>query len=501
MLTRRTFVAAAAAAPVAAQTRRQPNFIFILADDHAGYVLGCDGNKKAHTPNIDRLASEGTRFAANYCNAPVCTPSRQSFLTGQLPHAAGVTVLTTPLDPGKPTIAKQLKSAGYTTAVFGKMHFNRPAAPGLHGFDHMLTEGELTRAWQKAGGTELPSGTVTKTLPWRPFQTPASEWLNAGNLPYPRLEKDMRSAYLLRRATEYLTENKDRQFALWVSFQEPHSPFDFPVGNRKFTAADFEAPRVGPEDAWQIPRIFRDLSEEQKRGIIAAYYNSAEYLDRNVGGLLDQLKKLNLDENTVIVYMADHGYSLGQHGRFEKHCGYDPALRVPLVMRWPGHIRQGVVTEFTESVDVPPTILDLLGAPPLPVQHGHTLRPWLEGKRPGTVRDHIFSQYSENEEAFLRTKTHKLIYCSGRRKRTDGYLIDNPTPGAYTRLYNLQADPEEFTDVSAQTPKVVSHLKTLMIDRFRKTHPDAVNEPPRANPDDLLNFYVRPRDAPAEAGA
>ena len=124
-----------------AQRRPKPNFLFILADDHAGYALGCDGNPLARTPNLDRFASGAVRFAAHHCNSPVCTPSRQSFLTGQLPHAAGVTVLSTPLAPDKPTLAKQFQKAGYRTAVFGKMHFNRPAEPGLHGFDLVMTGG------------------------------------------------------------------------------------------------------------------------------------------------------------------------------------------------------------------------------------------------------------------------------------------------------------------------------------------------------------------------
>src|SRR6202011_3510475 len=122
--------AVAAAAPAG-----RPNFLFILANDHAGYVLGCDGNKLATTPNLDRLAPEGTRFAPHYCNSPVCTPSRQSFFTGQMPHMAGVTRLPTPLADTKPTLANQFRKAGYATAVFGKMHFNKPGVPGLHGFD------------------------------------------------------------------------------------------------------------------------------------------------------------------------------------------------------------------------------------------------------------------------------------------------------------------------------------------------------------------------------
>src|SRR6266436_2958731 len=124
MVTRRSMVAGLAAASVRGDSGRKPNLLYLIADDHAGYVLGADGNKLARTPNIDRLASQGTRFSRNHCNSPVCTPSRQSFFTGQMPSAAGVTVLATPLSEDKPTIAKQLRQSGYRTAAFGKMHFN-----------------------------------------------------------------------------------------------------------------------------------------------------------------------------------------------------------------------------------------------------------------------------------------------------------------------------------------------------------------------------------------
>src|SRR5947208_16776303 len=132
-MTRRDLLTSALASRVAYARDRKPNLLFLMADDHAGYVLGAAGNRRARTPNLDRLASEGTRFASHYCNSPVCTPSRQSILTGQLPHAAGVTVLSTPLDTSRPTIAKNLAAGGFSTAVIGKMHFNRPGQPGLHG--------------------------------------------------------------------------------------------------------------------------------------------------------------------------------------------------------------------------------------------------------------------------------------------------------------------------------------------------------------------------------
>lgn len=492
MLTRRNAAFALASVAVAQAPKRKPNFLFILADDHAGYALGADGDRNAQTPNLDALAAAGTRFASHYCNSPVCTPSRQSFLTGLLPHAAGVTRLATPLAETKSTLARQFKQAGYRTAVIGKMHFNRPGVPGLHGFDHAITESELDASWKAAiKPRSLPEDVRVKPA-WKPFKDPARIWLNAEKLPYPRYEDDMRAAHQLRLASEYLETNRDNPFALWVSFQEPHSPYDFPFEDRdRIDPTRFRVPRVGPEDAWQIPRIFRSLTDIEKRGIAAAYYTSVAYLDRNIGKLLSILRRLNLEEDTLVVYMADHGYCLGQHGRFEKHCGYEPALRVPLIMRWPGRVRANhVIRDFTESIDMPATVTDLLNLDPLPAQHGSSLRAYLEGKALTRPRNHVFSEYLENEEAFIRTARWKYIYCTGKRARTDGYEIDNPTPGRYQRLYDLDNDPGEFTDVAAANPYALATLQGLLLDRFRKTHPEAASEP-KADP---LDFYLRPRD-------
>jgi len=497
MISRRSLLKASAAAlPLHAASGRKPNFLFLIADDHAGYVLGADGNQRAQTPNLDRLASEGMRFAKHHCNSPVCTPSRQSFLTGQLPHMAGVTVLKTPLDAAKPTLAKQLKSAGYHTAVFGKMHFNQPSKPGLHGFQTMMTEQDIQRAWTAAGTTRTPPPGMKTKPRWQPFKDPARVWLNAEKLPFPRYYEEMRGTFTARRAIEFLGQHKEGPFAMWASFPDPHSPYDFSIDDKdRFDAKGFPVPRVGPEDAWQIPLIFKDLTDDEKRGIIASYYTSVAQLDRNIGEILAALKKLDLEQDTFVVYMADHGYSLGQHGRFEKHCCYDPALRVPLIMRLPGKIKKGVVNDFTESIDVAPTILDMLGAEPLPVQHGQSLRPYLEGRKMAKPRSYVFSEYLENEEACVRTERWKFVFCSGKRKRTDGYEIANPTPGRYIRLYDLKSDPGEFTDVAKREPAVVAKLQAAMLERFRATHPDAGLEPKALSAEEALEYYLRPRDA------
>jgi len=192
------------------------------------------------------------------------------------------------------------------------------------------------------------------------------------------------------------------------------------------------------------------------------------------------------------VYTADHGYLLGQHGRFEKHCGYDPALRVPLMMRWPERIKPGVVRDFTEHVDVPATVLDMLEVEPLPVQHGQSLRPYLEGRAMAHPRDRVFSEYLETEQAYLRTGRYKFVYCSGRR--LDWYRPANPIAGRWRRLYDLQNDPDEFHDISAREPGLVRSFEAALLDRFRRTHPDVSREPGGLSAEAALDFYVRPRD-------
>jgi arylsulfatase A-like enzyme len=492
----KTAAALGGAATVRGRARdRKPNLLFLIADDHARYVLRCEGNRKAATPSLDQLAAEGVRFGRHYCNSPVCTPSRQSILTGQLPHAAGVTVLGTPLSEDKPTLAKQLAGHGYETAVFGKMHFNRPGRPGLHGFQTAVTEDVVHTLWTAAGAKQPVPDIATKP-PWHPFKDPARIWLNADKLPFARYYDEMRSTWTARQACQFLDEHKEGRFALWVSLFDPHSPFDFPVEDRNaFDQKTFEVPQPGPNDAGQIPLIFRSLSRQDKQGIIAAYYTSVRYLDHNMGMVLRKLRELNLERDTLVLYMADHGYSLGQHGRFEKHCCYEPAVVAPLIFRWPGRIRPGVVHDFTESVDVPHTILDMLSIEAFTVRHGQSLRPYLEGGRPKAPRASSFNEYLENEEACVRTERWKFIQCSGRRARTDGYITDNPTPGRYVRLFDEAKDPDELFDVSVRHPDVVTELSTTMLERFRATHPEASLEPKNLATAELLDWYLRPRDA------
>ena len=149
-------------------------------------------------------------------------------------------------------------------------------------------------------------------------------------------------------------------------------------------------------------------------------------------------------KNTLVVFLSDNGYMLGQHGRVEKHCFYEPAVRVPLIMCWPGHLPQGKrVPDLVELVDLFPTVCSLLNVPKPPVLHGVDLVPLIEGKPGAEHRDVVFSEYPENEEAMARSDRYKLIVGTGRRERKDHLETGLPLSGPYQRLFDLERDPDE----------------------------------------------------------
>jgi choline-sulfatase len=478
----------------------RPNILLLLGDDHAAYTLGCYGSRVARTPNLDRLAAQGALFTRAYCNSPVCTPSRQSLLTGRLPHATGVTLLTTPLADKELTLAEVLKAAGYDTAAIGKMHFNSALQ---HGFDRRLDLPEQRARLRANPPLSLPADVKT-TGPWRPFKDPARVWLNSECRPQPAREADMDATFFAEEAVKFLRQPRERPFFLIVSFYQPHSPFQFPVEYAgRFDPKDMITPRPGPEDAAQVPLIFRDLTDAEKRGIAAAYHTAAAFLDANVGRVLAALEASGQATNTLVIYTGDNGYHLGHHGRFEKHCGYEPAVRVPLLARWPGRVKPGTTVEaLVELVDLFPTITAACGVGDPPDRHGRSLLPLLLG-RTKRHRDHVVSQYHENEEAMVRTDRWKLIYCTGRRARQDGYLTDNPTPGRYVKLFDEVNDPDEWVNLAADPrhARQVAQLKRLLLDRLEATANANARAPRGLSLEEKLDWYLVPSEVRRGAAA
>jgi alpha-L-fucosidase len=314
-------------------------------------------------------------------------------------------------------------------------------------------------------------------------------------LPQGVYDDDSSGTYLARRAVEFLEEHKTGRFCLWVGFHEPHSPFDFPIEDQgRVDPKKVTVPEKGPEDARWIPQIFGNLTEQDQRGIIASYYTAVEYLDKNVGLLLDALDRLGLAESTLVIYAGDQGYLLGHHGRFEKHTMWEPAVRIPLIMRGASPLRRGQeVRGLVQMLDLAPTILDLLKIPSMPSLQGKSLIPLLQGQT-DRIHEEIFSEYLPDNMAMLRTERWKFVFSSGQHELALGYQTGGPPLGREQRLYDEQHDPQEFLNLASdgRYAAVTSDLRERMLQVFLKTDPRAPNLPQDLSLERKLEWFLLP---------
>jgi choline-sulfatase len=305
----------------------------------------------------------------------------------------------------------------------------------------------------------------------------------------------MPDTFFSELARRFLGQGRPRPFFLWVGFYVTHSPFRFPIEFRgRFNPTTFVVPEVGAEDVDRVPTVFRDLTDGDKRGIAAAYYTSVEYLDRNVGLILDALDRSDHADDTLVIFTSDHGYLLGQHGRFEKHCCFEEAVHSALIMRLPGVIEPGRSTDaLVELVDVVPTVLDVCGIEVPATVQGRSLAPLLRDQT-GRHRDHVIAEYADNAEAMVRMGRWKLIYSAGNRRRRDGYALGHALPGRSVRLYDLEHDPGETTDVAgrAENAAVAGELLALLVGHLRRTARHPVRAQEAGDVHALLESYLPP---------
>lgn len=477
------------------------NVLVLMSDDHAAYTTGVYGNPIIRTPKIDRLAAEGVLFSRAYANAPVCSPSRYSILTGRLPHAVGATLLDTLLSEDQLTIAEHLQSQGFKTGAVGKMAFYTAAN---HGFEYRIKSQDHDDYLQAHPPRQPPPGTPTRAV-WKPFHDPAATWLNSEGLPgtgYPApadfehrglYNDDFLGTFFASLAIDFMTRNRDERFCLWLSFYEPHSPFNFPIEFAgRYDTAEIPVPEAGPEDERWIPEIFRDLSEQEKRGITRSYYTSVEYLDKNIGMVLDALKDLDLDRNTLVIYVSDHGYLLGHHGRFEKHSMWEEAVRVPLIIRDPRFVSR-TVDALVELIDLVPTILETLQVPPMPGQQGKSLTNLLRGGE-DHHRDLVFSEYLDDHRAMVRSQRWKYVITSGKHDLALGYATGLGPSGRFESLHDLHEDPGESNNLAVESEfsEVLSDMRSRMLEIFQNTHPNAAAMPPGLSILEKLEWFLEP---------
>ena len=467
------------------------NVVFIIGDDHSTEVLGAYGNKIVKTPNLDKMAQRGVLFSHAYVNSPVCSPSRQSMITGKYPHASGVSLLSTPFPEEQISIADYLTPLGYRTAIIGKNHFN---SNSNHGFEYKIEKKDYLN-YIKIHPPRIAPDSIKSRPQWKPFKDPANIWLNSDALPSSFYDKDDVGTFYAKKAIEFINGKQDEKFCLWLGFEEPHSPFNFPIEYiKKYNPDEMPLPTGSIEDDRLIPAVFKDLTEKEKKGIISSYYTSVEYLDKNVGLVLDALEKAGLSENTLVIYVGDHGYLLNDHKRFEKHMMWEEAVKAPLIIQGlkafaPGQIK----SELTEFVDLAPTIVESLGEAPLKNIHGKSLIPLLKGET-NKHRDYVFSEFLPDNKVMIRTKEFKYIFTSGKNDLGMGYETGFGAPGITHWLYDMKLDPKETTNLSnnPKYKKILLELQKKLLDVFEKTHPLAGKLPDSWSIEQKFVAYCEP---------
>ncbi|MAS96175.1 MAG: N-acetylgalactosamine 6-sulfate sulfatase [Verrucomicrobiales bacterium] len=431
----------------------KPNILFLFTDDQAPWAFGAAGNKEASTPNLDQLAKEGMYLPNSFTVTPVCSPSRVELWTSRYGSEVGITDWIKPqarfftdnpqdqpgIDPSLPNVAKQLKSAGYSTALIGKYHLGeRPEChPTNVGFDYFM--GFLE------GGTTPENPTLEK---------------DGENKSFKGLTVDI----LTEDALEYLKNAKDKEnpFFLSVHYRAPHTKW-LPVAPSDWEPFENLDPTLAHPD-------YPGLDVERAKRMMREYLASVKGVDRNVGRILKLLNELGFSENTVVVYTSDHGYNMAHNGIWHKGNGhwllkkemmppatenipagqrpnlYDNSIRIPTIVRWPEKIQPGTVCENSvTNLDWFPTFAEIAGAPleKDSVVRGRSIVSLLDGSS-ADWEDEVFLQYS--------TKHQSRTHMRGWRSRSYKLVRDFLNPER-DEFYDLKADPGETENLIHRLPE------------------------------------------------
>lgn len=371
------------AAPAHAQQARRPNVLVIMADD-LNNDMGTYGHPLVKTPNIDRLASRGVRFDRAYTQFPLCSPSRVSLMTGLRPDTTRVHDLVTDFRtvlPDVQTLPQMFKRNGYLTARVGKIyHYGNPGQIGTSGLDDPASWDVFVnpRGIDKDEETKL-----TNLTPARGLGSSLSYYAS------PAPDEEHTDGKVAAETIALLEKNKDRPFFIGAGFYRPHCPF---IAPRKYfdlyplntirlpaTAGD---PLTDPLARWFTTPPHWGVDQDGQRKAIQAYYASITFLDANVGRVLDALDRLKLTDNTIVIFISDHGYHLGDRGQWMKQTLFERSARAPLIMAGPGvTARNRSTARIVEFLDVYPTLADLARLTAPAGLQGRSLTPLLRNPR------------------------------------------------------------------------------------------------------------------------
>ncbi|MCB9384789.1 MAG: arylsulfatase [Bryobacterales bacterium] len=435
--TRRAFLASCAAPALVAQRPPRPNILFILADDLGLGDLGCYGQRRLQTPNIDKLASQGMRFTQAYAGATVCAPSRSCLMTGlhgghtrvrdNIPHGVF-------LEPDDVTVAEALKQAGYHTAAIGKWSLGNPGSWGVatyQGFDRFYGHLNQDQAHFYYPDYLWEDDTVV---------------LLTGNRG--EAKQEYTSDLFTAKALDFIGENAQRPFFLYLAYTLPHWS-DYPSDDPDSQIVPTDEPYS--DEPW--PQVERNYAAMVTR------------LDRHVGALMDELAQRGLDSNTLVIFTSDNGpsrershdpdfFTSGAGLRGYKRDLYEGGIRAPMIARWTGRIEPGSTSDHVCAFwDFLPTAVELAGLPAPKRTDGISYAPTLLG---GEQREH---EYLYFDYGHARNKFGQAVRAGKWKGVRNGV-------GAALELYDLNADPQEKRDVASAHPDVVKRLEGYMAEAY-----------------------------------
>ncbi len=478
------FIQISAAGSATELKSQRPNILFLMTDQHRWDGIGANGNALIKTPNFDRLAADGANFTHAFVVAPVCVPSRISFFTGRYPHSHRNRVNYTPLDRSEILLQARLRDAGYSTAAIGKLHYSPPSKEEAYrtGFEF----------------AELHDGNP-KTDPWSDYVKWRKERDPNKNLGYRAIARDIKpgkNPYRSAIAAEFSETgwvgertrlkirelaNEKKPFFLHASFWKPHAPFDVcEPYDRMYDDIQFPIPDAAA--AWaEIPqrpvplqklaqrdgRNDEQYTPERLQWIYRSYFGTISHVDAEVGEILKTLEELGIRDNTIIVFSSDHGDDLFEHAIMGKNCFFESAVRVPLMVSWPGQVNSKHHDELIESVDVLPTLFELIGLPEPRSCQGKSFAPLIANLgRSYAPHEVIFSENIIPEvitggKLFLSFEkgggVDGVRHPDAKMARTKRWKF-NYYPEGYQELFDLETDPGEHVNLAASP----EHQATVM---------------------------------------
>ncbi len=417
----------------AADAPRKPNVVVLISDDHRYDALGVVqrelGDKANYpffsTPGLDRLAEGGVRFRNAFVVHSLCSPSRATLLTGLYSHQHGIIHNALPFTSTE-TWPALLGAKGWATGYFGKWHMGtQRERPGFQQQATFLGQGVYDNCDFLVNGKE----------------TPSKGWVD-----------DVTTDY----AIDFIKEHKDGPFAMVVGFKTPHDKRT-PPARHASTYADLKLPEppsfrdVAPWRRENPPKPWNPQNSDRR-----AYFQTVTGMDENIGRILDTLDELKLADDTLVIYLGDNGYYLGEHGLGDKRTAYEESIRIPLLLRYPRQLSEPQVRdEMVLNLDLAATILDYCGLEPTWSQSGRSMVPLLAVK-PGAVPWREAFLYENYEDpaypkvtfdlVAVRTPSHKYVEVPGRPE--------------WTQLFDLRSDPLEMTNL-ANSPAAADLLKEM----------------------------------------